>query len=813
MQDPVIDPEGNSYERIAIVNWLRTNPTSPITRSPLNISQLVPNRALRNAIENELLINIAPNEQSDEKESEKDHKEEKKNDVPDVVSLSMISNIETKELMISIIPPDKTSRGPLDIVCVVDVSGSMGETASIQGVESSALTLTLLDIVRHALKTIIVTLSENDRIALVTYSNEARIIFSLTFLNQAGRARANSLVDSLVPGGMTNLWDGLAKGLDILATDQLRVRSAQSGELLRNSAIFLLTDGIPNIEPPRGHLPRLRRYRDSQGGIYPAIISTFGFGYSLRSSLLRELAVEGSGMYAFIPDSGFVGTAFVNALSNQMVSFGHRATLHIACSHGVRVADDEDPGLTFCQEITDTTATLDIGTLQYGQPRHVVVRVVVPEGLSHDEFLQSCQCTLNYTPYLGTSNDFEVNICCDHLGTGQGFLLELEIQSFRFRLIHYISNGITSGVVTSSPAESILANDMRQWLRNHPKSRRGNSSVDKLHDIVNGMLSDLTGQITEALTRRDYFDKWGCHYLPSLQRAHELQQCTNFKDPGVKNYGGQLFHQVSELADEMFCALPPPAPSTTAVRPSPTLSTPRAQASCSSSVTYTAPPIPSMSLYHCAAAGCFHGSCLVTMSDGTLKNASSIQQGDYVLCPSSTRYQNQSPGLRIIAKVESILRTFSLCGVMNLVSYEGGLLVTPWHPIQVKGKWSFPAEDQDGILLPHKTDAIYSFLLGPEILVDVDQQNHESNDIQSPSIISRGQSLLINGMICISLGHGIQNDPVASHSFFGTEKIVDEMKIRASSTHLPTYVDLKEGEIRKDPITQLACGFMNSEQE
>ena len=31
--------------------------------------------------------------------------------------------------------------------------------------------------------------------------------------------------------------------------------------------------------------------------------------------------------------------------------------------------------------------------------------------------------------------------------------------------------------------------------------------------------------------------KWGKHYLQSLQRAHELQQCNNFKDPGVQFYG------------------------------------------------------------------------------------------------------------------------------------------------------------------------------------------------------------------------------------------------------------------------------------
>lgn len=41
----------------------------------------------------------------------------------------------------------------------------------------------------------------------------------------------------------------------------------------------------------------------------------------MESSLLDELAIEGNGNYSFIPDSSFVGTIFVNALSNFLCTF------------------------------------------------------------------------------------------------------------------------------------------------------------------------------------------------------------------------------------------------------------------------------------------------------------------------------------------------------------------------------------------------------------------------------------------------------------------------------------------------------------
>ena len=52
---------------------------------------------------------------------------------------------------------------------------------------------------------------------------------------------------------------------------------------------------------------------------------------------------------------------------------------------------------------------------------------------------------------------------------------------------------------------------------------------------------DCDGQFAEAVSRRDWYDRWGKHFLPSLARAHLLQQCNNFKDPGVQAYGGELF--------------------------------------------------------------------------------------------------------------------------------------------------------------------------------------------------------------------------------------------------------------------------------
>lgn len=208
----------------------------------------------------------------------------------------------------------------------VDVSGSMGTDASAQGVEDCGLSL--LDIVKHAVKTVISTLNENDRLSIVSYSNNATMLFDLMPMNNVGKENAISLLSRLIPGGMTNLWDGLYTGLEILKNRSVSIGGGSSVE--NNAALLLLTDGEPNIEPPRGHLPTLKRYKDACNGRFPGVISTFGFGYTLNSQLLRKIALDGGGMYAFIPDSGFVGTAFVNSLANILSTITCDAQLSIS---------------------------------------------------------------------------------------------------------------------------------------------------------------------------------------------------------------------------------------------------------------------------------------------------------------------------------------------------------------------------------------------------------------------------------------------------------------------------------------------------
>ena len=60
------------------------------------------------------------------------------------------------------------------------------------------------------------------------------------------------------------------------------------------------------------------------------------------------------------------------------------------------------------------------------------------------------------------------------------------------------------------------------------------------NQYVKDLITDLSEQVTIAITQIDQFNKWGQHYLPSLARAHQQQICNNFRDPGVQHFGGKF---------------------------------------------------------------------------------------------------------------------------------------------------------------------------------------------------------------------------------------------------------------------------------
>merc|ERR1712224_589373 len=259
---------------------------------------------------------------------------------------------------------------------------------------------------------------------------------------------------------------------------------------------------------------------------------------------------------------------------------------------------------------------------------------------------------------------------------------------------------------------------------------------DRARDTLNRLMDsfqdsrlkeDLNGQVREAIAPEAY-RRWGRHYLPSLALAHWTQQCNNFLDKGIQDYGGLAFSATWDLLDKAFNELPAPTPTHRAA----------VVQRCRAKGKEVRRMRKTMGSYNSCHNTCFAGHCRVHMADKSFKACQDVRAGDVV---------ETSIGA---SRVVCVLKT-PIQGKSARLVTRGRLAVTPWHPILVGGLWTFPNDIGEVEEVP--CDAVYCFLLE-----------------------AGARDLRIEDTLCIALAHGIEDDAVASHPFYGTQRVVDAMR-------------------------------------
>jgi Ca-activated chloride channel family protein len=199
-----------------------------------------------------------------------------------------------------IAPEDRTAAF---LIFVIDVSGSMD-------MENR------LELVKESLALLVDELREDDRVAIVVYSDNSRVV-----LNPTPASESHDILDAinaLHPEGSTNVDAGLRLGYD-LAQSHMR-----EGEITR---VVVLSDGVANVDTtsPDGILRNI-----SEGVDSGVTLSTIGFGMgNYNDVLMEQLANDGNGSYYYIDNLRQARRVFVHNLTGTLQVIGYDAKIQV----------------------------------------------------------------------------------------------------------------------------------------------------------------------------------------------------------------------------------------------------------------------------------------------------------------------------------------------------------------------------------------------------------------------------------------------------------------------------------------------------
>jgi Ca-activated chloride channel family protein len=225
-------------------------------------------------------------------------------------SLLAVEMDHTVHAMLDLVAPQAlpTDRRPLDIVLVIDRSGSMA------GVK--------LDAVKASAAYLIRRLDQSDRLGLVTYDDEVELVSSVGVVE---KEELLELVDGIGSGGGTNLSGGWLKGVEAL------LAAPRAEDCIRR--VLLLTDGQANVGIQDADTLLCLAGNVGTDGI---TTSTIGFGDDFDEDLLTGMAQAGRGNAYYVTDPDRVPGVFAEefqglvSLVAQNVAVEIHPTDHVA---------------------------------------------------------------------------------------------------------------------------------------------------------------------------------------------------------------------------------------------------------------------------------------------------------------------------------------------------------------------------------------------------------------------------------------------------------------------------------------------------
>lgn len=204
--------------------------------------------------------------------------------------------------------PPAAARPPLDLVLLLDTSGSM------EGDAIAAL--------RQSAGALVDKLRDGDRVTLVTFDSKVAEPMRGVVIDAAARARAHHAIDAIVARGTTDLQAGLGAAMSELA------QRPHGKDLPR---IVLLSDGVPNVSDQLpAQLASIRSYGYS--------VTSLGLGLDYDTTLMTRIATDTGGAFHYLEKPDQIAEVFDDELAKMTTVVARNVQLQLDAGPGVTLA-------------------------------------------------------------------------------------------------------------------------------------------------------------------------------------------------------------------------------------------------------------------------------------------------------------------------------------------------------------------------------------------------------------------------------------------------------------------------------------------
>lgn len=408
------------------------------------------------------------------------------------------------------LPKSQSPRASVDLVTVLDVSGSMAGTK--------------LALLKRAMGFVIQNLGSNDRLSVIAFSSTARRLFPLRRMSDTGRQQALQAVNSLAANGGTNIAEGLKKGVKVM--EQRREKNSVA-------SLILLSDGQDtysvngssgsNQHQPNYHLllPMSVQGGDGNTG-FQIPVHTFGFGADHDASSMHSISHTSGGTFSFIETEAVIQDAFAQCIGGLLSVVVQEMQIEVECVHpGLLLRSLKVGSYRNRVDVDGRTGFIDVGDLYADEERDFLVSLDVPEESVGDEtFLLKVRCIYKdpFTKETATVETEEVSIKRPEIVAQELVSVEVDRQRNRLQAADAMAKARAAAEQGDlNGADFILENCRKALL----ETLSGKSN-DRLCIALDAELKEMQ----ERLVSRHVYEASGRAYILSGLSSHSWQRAT-----------------------------------------------------------------------------------------------------------------------------------------------------------------------------------------------------------------------------------------------------------------------------------------------